>query len=32
MMIGAKDVAFPKLNLLSWYVFMLGGVVDTVSR
>ncbi len=25
MMIGARDVAFPKLNLLSWYVFMLGG-------
>ncbi|HEX9998123.1 MAG TPA: cbb3-type cytochrome c oxidase subunit I [Abditibacterium sp.] len=26
MMIGAKDVAFPKLNLLSYYLF-LGGVV-----
>src|SRR5919106_1203770 len=26
MMIGAKDLAFPKLNLLSWYVYMLGGV------
>ena len=25
MMVGAKDLAFPKLNLLSWYVFMLGG-------
>ncbi len=25
MMIGAKDLAFPKLNLLSWYVYMLGG-------
>ena len=24
LMIGAKDVAFPKLNLLSWYVFVLG--------
>jgi len=24
MMIGAKDLAFPKLNLLSWYVFMAG--------
>ena len=24
MMIGAKDLAFPKLNLLSWYVFMIG--------
>ncbi|HTS65026.1 MAG TPA: cbb3-type cytochrome c oxidase subunit I [Candidatus Acidoferrales bacterium] len=27
MMIGAKDLAFPKLNLASWYVFMLGGMV-----
>jgi cytochrome c oxidase subunit I len=25
MMIGARDVAFPKLNLLSWYVFITGG-------
>lgn len=24
LMIGAKDLAFPKLNLLSWYVFMAG--------
>ena len=24
IMIGAKDVAFPRLNLLSWYVFVLG--------
>jgi cytochrome c oxidase subunit I len=27
MMIGAKDVAFPKLNLASWYIFNLGGLV-----
>jgi cytochrome c oxidase subunit 1 len=27
IMIGAKDVAFPKLNLASWYVFMTGGLV-----
>ena len=27
VMIGAKDVAFPRLNLLSWYVFMTGGVI-----
>jgi cytochrome c oxidase subunit I len=26
MMIGARDLAFPKLNLLSWYLFMIGGV------
>ncbi|MGH9453146.1 MAG: cytochrome c oxidase subunit I, partial [Terriglobia bacterium] len=25
LMIGAKDVAFPKLNLLSWYIYILGG-------
>lgn len=24
MMVGARDVAFPRLNLLSWYVYMLG--------
>src|ERR687896_246688 len=24
LMIGAKDVAFPKINLLSWYVFLIG--------
>src|SRR5438477_5598379 len=27
LMIGARDVAFPKLNLLSWYLFMAGGVL-----
>ena len=27
MAIGAKDLAFPKLNLFSWYVFMLGAAV-----
>ena len=27
IMIGAKDVAFPKLNLASWYVFITGGLV-----
>src|SRR6185369_17000883 len=26
MMIGAKDLAFPRLNLLSWYVYILGGI------
>src|ERR1043165_891942 len=26
MMLGARDVAFPKLNLLSWYLFNLGGL------
>jgi len=25
IMIGAKDLAFPRLNLASWYVYMVGG-------
>ncbi|MBV8274165.1 MAG: cbb3-type cytochrome c oxidase subunit I, partial [Verrucomicrobia bacterium] len=25
LMLGARDLAFPKLNLLSWYIFILGG-------
>src|SRR5260370_4288100 len=25
MMIGAKDVAFPRINLLSWYIYITGG-------
>src|SRR5258706_10411703 len=25
--LGAKDLAFPKLNLLSWYVYMLAAVI-----
>src|SRR5262249_61654252 len=24
-MIGAKDLAFPKINLLSWYIYIVGG-------
>ncbi len=24
LMLGAKDVAFPKLNLFSWYIYMVG--------
>ena len=26
LMIGAKDVAFPKLNLLSWYIYIAGAL------
>ena len=26
MMIGAKDMAFPRLNLASWYFFIIGGL------
>ncbi len=26
LMIGARDLAFPRLNLLSWYIFVIGGL------
>jgi len=26
MMIGARDLAFPKLNLLSWYIYITGAI------
>ncbi|HWE01280.1 MAG TPA: cytochrome c oxidase subunit I [Tepidisphaeraceae bacterium] len=26
LMIGAKDLAFPKINLLSWYLFVFSGI------
>jgi cytochrome c oxidase subunit 1 len=26
LMIGAKDLAFPRINLLSWYIYVLGGL------
>lgn len=26
IMIGARDLAFPKLNLASWYIYMIGGL------
>jgi cytochrome c oxidase subunit I len=28
LMIGARDVAFPRLNLTSWYLFLIGGCVE----
>lgn len=27
IMIGARDLAFPRLNLASWYVYMAGGIL-----
>src|SRR5690242_21207825 len=27
MMIGARDLAFPRINLLSWYLLVIGGVL-----
>ena len=26
IMVGAKDLAFPRINLLSWYIYVLGGL------
>jgi cytochrome c oxidase subunit 1 len=31
MMIGAKDLAFPKLNLLSWYLYIVGAMIGSVA-
>lgn len=31
LMIGAKDVFFPRLNLFSWYLFVSGGILAVVS-
>jgi cytochrome c oxidase subunit 1 len=31
MMIGARDLAFPRLNLLSWYLFIGGSLLAIVS-
>jgi cytochrome c oxidase subunit 1 len=27
LMVGTKDVAFPRLNLASWYIYMIGGTL-----
>ena len=31
IMVGAKDLAFPRINLLSWYIYILAGVLAIVS-
>ena len=31
LMLGAKDLAFPRINLLSWYVYMVGGALGTYA-
>jgi cytochrome c oxidase subunit 1 len=31
LMIGAKDLAFPKLNLLSWYIYNLGALFTLLA-
>ena len=31
LMVGARDLAFPKLNLLSWYIYIVGGIFTLYS-
>ena len=31
ILVGAKDVAFPRLNLFSWYLYMFGGLLALLS-
>jgi cytochrome c oxidase subunit I len=31
IIIGAKDVAFPRLNLLSWWLYIIGGILVLTS-
>jgi cytochrome c oxidase subunit 1 len=30
MMLGARDLAFPRINLLSWYVYIVGGLLTLI--
>ena len=32
IMIGARDVAFPRLNLFSWYLYILGAAIAVTSQ
>ncbi|HME63011.1 MAG TPA: cytochrome c oxidase subunit I [Candidatus Binatia bacterium] len=31
VMIGARDLAFPRLNLASWYIYMIGGTLTIAA-
>lgn len=31
IVLGAKDVAFPRINLMSWWLYMLGGITLVLS-
>ena len=31
IMLGAKDLAFPKINLLSWYLYVIGGTLTLAA-
>ncbi len=32
LLIGARDVAFPKLNLFSWYLYLFGAILAVLSQ
>jgi len=31
LMLGAKDLAFPRINLLSWYLYIVGGLITLAA-
>ena len=31
LMIGARDMAFPRLNLLSWYIYIVGAILTLIA-
>jgi cytochrome c oxidase subunit 1 len=31
IMVGAKDLAFPRINLLSWYLYIFGGILGVAA-
>ena len=31
LMVGAKDLAFPKINLMSWYIYMVGALFSLIA-
>ena len=31
MMLGARDLAFPRINLLSWYIYIVGGLLTLIA-
>src|SRR4026207_459576 len=31
IMIGAKDLAFPRINLISWYIYIIGAIVTLAA-
>ena len=31
LMIGARDLAFPRINLLSWYIYIVGGALAALA-